>query len=100
MEVTASLSSASDDDSYDYSTGPVTPDLSPLIRPTSSSFIIDKQHRQSFEGFTIGGSPSSEKPEEIDLCPRAKAQGVRNVCFIGAGYVGEPERRPYRSQDP
>lgn len=88
---TPSLVGNSDDSAVDISTGPTTPDGSPLFYPshadieTRLSSLVDgpARHRSSDLKIPAGPLPDINDP--------ATAGGVevKNICCIGAGYVGK-----------
>ncbi len=100
METTPPLSNVSDDDSYDHSAGPITPESSPPFRPTYTSFIIENQQATLLNDVTTEQLGKSNKTEGRSLRPRVRSRNVENVCAVGAGYVGKskivmrPSQRP------
>lgn len=90
MDIAISSVSTSDDSGIDISVGPTTPDDSPLFgasrsietRFTSLSDLI------SLEETSLSQTRRRNIPDILDP---ATAIGIpiKNVCFIGAGYVGE-----------
>jgi hypothetical protein len=91
MEATPSLASISDDGSYDLSTGPITPDTSPLFCPTETGIIVENHLAQFLTDAAVtkqkGGRHGANNPERP--LSRRSHVAIRNVCFIGAGYVGK-----------
>lgn len=89
MDVVPSLVGASDESCADISTGPSTPDSSPLFGPSLSGEIVAKQFTPSLnEVNRLQLDTFDAETEILSTAPSAASHLVRNVCFIGAGYVG------------
>ena len=95
MEGTPSLSGVSDDDSYAYSAGPLTPESSPLFRPTDTGFLTDRQQARLLKDLTPRQRKRSKATGETWLPRRRSSLAIENICFIGAGYVGESGLRQH-----
>lgn len=92
MERTPSLFSVSDDESYGFSAGPLTPESSPLFCPTDTGLIIDKQQARLLSEIATGERKPLKTTGKTWL-PQRRSRDIENVCFIGAGYVGESNTR-------
>lgn len=99
MEFVPSLVGASDGSSCNDSTGLLTPDSSPLFRPSYpkdsfetrlSSFVDEPKRRRLQPPSARAESPFI--PSFADLFAPVPSD-VRKVCVIGAGYVGKLEFR-------
>ena len=87
MDSIAMAASSSDESSYGPSTGPTTPEWSPYLPPQRADRSFDSRAaslggaRASFSTLGLGPAALSNTPES--------ELNVRNVCVIGAGYVGK-----------
>lgn len=90
MATVPSLSGLSDDGSYDTSTGPETPDGSPLFHPTNVQDLASKQFVQYLNGTKILDSEASDidGPTSAIRDLSYPTKPVERICFVGAGYVG------------
>jgi UDPglucose 6-dehydrogenase len=86
MEGPPSLSSVSDDGSYDISSGPLTPTSSLLFRPIHTGVAVEKHLTE----YLAGVLPSKQESVSSSNQSRDTPFNIRNICFIGAGYVGGP----------
>ncbi|KAJ5578787.1 uncharacterized protein N7459_007751 [Penicillium hispanicum] len=73
-EIPMDIFSSSSESSRSCSTGPTTPSSSPLFCPSE------------LDDFKLAQLPQSKVLTETQL----RLQSVRNVCVVGAGYVGGP----------
>ena len=87
MEAVPSLSGASDDGSYEVSTGPDTPDGSPLFRPSLGKDLVEKRLACFLSDVSLDQNVIN-KVDGYAQVSRSSERPVRRVCFIGAGYVG------------
>lgn len=78
-------SSSSDDGSIDASTVPTTPEWSPYLTAlqSDSSVRIQNLSRTRVPFTALGLGPAALPVTHEDVA------AIRNVCVIGAGYVGE-----------
>ncbi|RMD39956.1 hypothetical protein DV735_g5166, partial [Chaetothyriales sp. CBS 134920] len=100
---------SADDSPYETSSGPTTPATSPLFlpavhcgldgKPLSLSHAFSNVDMPKF--VSSSSSRSSLNPTVVIAPPTAPAPAqVRNVCFIGAGYVGAPTAAVLALQNP
>jgi hypothetical protein len=88
MAMSRALSSSSDESSVDASTGPTTPEWSPYIIPQHPDRYMDSrlgrmnEERAPFTSYGLGPAALTEEAYEAN-------GSIRNVCVIGAGYVGK-----------
>ncbi|OCK83769.1 UDP-glucose dehydrogenase [Lepidopterella palustris CBS 459.81] len=94
METVSSSLNTSDDSGVDLSAGLTTPDGSPIFSASPSTSTIETRFTSLLDLTTSDDAPSSQirKKNLPDILDPATAGGlvVKNVCFIGAGYVGVP----------
>jgi UDPglucose 6-dehydrogenase len=86
MEGPPSLSSVSDDGSCDISSGPLTPTSSRLFRPIHIGIAVEKHLTE----YLAGVVPNKQESVSSSNQSRDTPFNIRNICFIGAGYVGGP----------
>jgi hypothetical protein len=83
MDEVSSSASSSGESGFDVSTVPTTPELSPVIEPQPS----DSNRRSRF----VSQERSVSVPEFLGPSALLDTGGdfaIKNVCVIGAGYVG------------
>jgi hypothetical protein len=87
MDAFSSSVSSSGESSSDISTGPTSPELSPLLEPQiglknhGSRLASHRESRSAFDRNSLGPSALSDSDDA--------SLAVRDVCVIGAGYVGK-----------
>lgn len=84
MEGPPSLSSVSDDGSYDISSGPLTPTSSPCFRPIQTGIVVEKH----LNDYLADVTPRKQGSVSSSNLSREQPFNIRKICFIGAGYVG------------
>ena len=89
-----SLVGTSDISSCDDSTGLLTPDSSPLFRPSHPKESFESRLAHAFEDPKRRKLDPASTPPESPFIPsfgdllRPVPSDVRKICVIGAGYVG------------
>ncbi len=87
MQNVPSLSSLSDDGSYELSAGPSTPNGSPLFFPIQTGFVNEKHFAPLLPDSPLIDDLSKSS---IHVQPQpARLPSIKNICFMGAGYVGK-----------
>lgn len=87
----SSISSSDDDGLASFSTRPTTPEWSPQF----SSYREEPSIESQFSGLSAGHSNDLSHVRAYQALPdptdarTAAGQAVKNICYIGAGYVGE-----------
>ena len=76
-----------DDSPYETSSGPTTPGESPLLLPAASNGLDGKPLSHVFSSVEVDRL-ASRLNRSANLQAPVTLNPIRNVCFIGAGYVG------------
>jgi UDPglucose 6-dehydrogenase len=76
---------ASEDSLLDISTAPTTPDGSLTFSPVLQALKLHDALEEAASGWGEQRTSSSS----LDATMRASGGGVKNICCVGAGYVGE-----------
>ena len=90
LTCTSSSMSSSDDGLASFSTRPTTPEWSPQFSSYREEPLIESQ----FSGLSTGHSNDLSHVRAYQALPdptdarTATGQAVKNICYIGAGYVG------------
>ena len=91
----------SDESSCDDSTGPTTPDSSPRFYPSSLPEDIIRTPVSLFlkdsNPMRYDVSKANAPALEVSTGAAAVPPSIRNICMIGAGYVGMFSRYPFLS---
>lgn len=88
METPPALSSA-EDSGYEPSTGPTTPDNSPLFLPSLAKALSGEPLSRVISDVEVS-KLALKVSSAMSICHTVR-HPIRNVCFIGAGYVGMSE---------
>ncbi|RMZ84615.1 hypothetical protein DV737_g1110, partial [Chaetothyriales sp. CBS 132003] len=101
MDTTPTPQLASPDDSpYETSSGPTTPATSPLFLPAVHSALDGKPLSHLLASVDMTKVVSRSINQAVIAQPGPVPAQVRNVCFIGAGYVGAPTAAVLALQNP
>jgi UDPglucose 6-dehydrogenase len=93
--LSSSPGGTSDESSCDDSTGPTTPDSSPLFCPSRVEDLVGTPLAHFLDGSQPGVDVLPPKTRLPQVSVPAAAHGlpvpkpIRNICVVGAGYVGK-----------
>jgi UDPglucose 6-dehydrogenase len=76
---------ASEDSLLDISTAPTTPDGSLTFSPVLQALKL----QDALEDAASGRGKQRTSSTSLGAAMRASGGGVKNICCVGAGYVGE-----------
>jgi hypothetical protein len=76
---------ALEDSLLDISTAPTTPDGSLTFSPVLQALKL----HDALEEAALGWGEQRASSSSLDATMRASGSGVKNICCVGAGYVGE-----------
>lgn len=76
---------ASEDSLLDISTAPTTPDGSLSFSPVLQALKL----QDALEDAASGRGKQRTSSTSLDAAMRSSGGGVKNICCVGAGYVGE-----------
>lgn len=90
MDFISSLVSTSSESSCDESTGPTTPDGSPLFCPVLADDIIENRlsHFLGDSRQLEVQDPLARPKKLLTADDNTASHAMRHICVIGAGYVG------------
>ncbi|RMZ85143.1 hypothetical protein DV738_g39, partial [Chaetothyriales sp. CBS 135597] len=98
---------SADDSPYETSSGPTTPATSPLFLPAVHCGLDGKPLSHVFSSVdtpkfvsSVSSTSSINQTATVIAPPSSAPAQVRNVCFIGAGYVGAPTAAVLALQNP
>ena len=93
MDVTSSSANTSEDSGADLSVGRTSPDGSPLFNASYSDYTVETRFTSLSDLLSSDDTSFSQVRQKNlpDILDPTTATGVviKNICFIGAGYVGK-----------
>ena len=93
MDVTSLSANTSEDSGADLSVGRTSPDGSPLFNASYSDYTVETRFTSLSDLLSSDDTSFSQVRQKNlpDILDPTTATGVviKNICFIGAGYVGK-----------